>query len=952
MAKPLSYIWIIFFLILSLFQVNLTSAQINKPYSDVRGTVFESNIFKGKKIIPNAILSLEAYGINASTDASGQFVLKNVPLGQVRLSVKLLGKISLDTLINVSEKLNLDLFLDDETFRLNEVSVTAKNGAEGKGTSSKISRSAIDHLQANSLSDVMSLLPGGTTINPDLTGAKQINIRATVLSESKLQNNTYIKSQASNAFGTSIVINGAPVSNNANLQALSPSISGNTSALGGGANPTGGFDVRGISMDNVESVEVIRGVPGVEYGDVTSGVVIVNTKAGEQPLRINAKTNPNVYQLSATRGLELGEKNGALNLGFDYARNVDDPVQSYLTYKRFTGNVLYSNTFFNQLKSTSSLDLIYGSDLRKLNADDQVTKTSSNGKDLGFVFNTRGDLSFDKTWLRNVNYTARIGYTAKNSYLQTQYTAATSPYSMTTTDGAILSNKPNMDIFDTDGRKLTNIGLEDRELYALMLPSTYVGRYDIKGKELNTYLKATATFLNQIGATNHRWLIGADFKSDVNNGSGKSFSNIAPPYRDLSATNSTNRPRVYKDIPALNQLGVFVEENLNAKLGIRSLQIIAGLRYDKFTGNRNTLSPRINASVDILPGLLSINGAYGQLAKAPALIYTNPENAYFEYININETAADYSDPVLMTTTRIFNTQNPDLKIAKNEKAELGFQLNIKQATLRVTAFKERLRNGYDLGMSVNSFKPVVYNEYYRPDEDFPIFELDQSSNVLASFVMPTNTRTMNTSGLEFDLDLGKFEAIRSAFSLNGAWIKTENYSNDYYYYDGQTTTGGAGRTHIGLYEKGMIKRNDQSFVTSLRTTHNIPKIGLVATLTTQVIWNESDWSKYNNQEMPVRYISKNDGLVYDFLPSKIADPEFKSLLISINERAYIKESFSPAVSFNFNLTKEIEDYMRVSFFANNMFRSNPLAASKRSPGTYIPRNGKYFFGLQLSLIIK
>lgn len=943
MPKPLFFIrLIIIFSFSGLLKTNPAVAQTIKSSFEVRGTIYELHPSGKKTTIPNAIINISAYGINSSTSNSGQFILSGVPAGRVTLSVRHLGKITLDTLVNLTANLNLELYLTDETFRLNEVSVTAKSIAD-KGTSSRISRSAIDHLQANSLSDVMSLLPGGTTINPNLTGSKQINIRTTT--------NKGSKDMASNAFGTSIIINGAPVSNNANLQAISPSISGNTSSLGG-ANPGGGFDVRGISMDNIESVEVIRGVPGVEYGDVTSGVVIVNTKAGEQPLRINAKTNPNVYQVSATRGMNLGEKNGDLNLGFDFARNVDDPVQSYLIYKRITGNVLYSNTFFNHLKSTSSLDLIHGNDLQKLNPDDEVTKTKSAGKDLGFIFNTRGELSFDNTWLRNLNYTAKVGYTAKNSYLETQYTAATSPYSTTLTDGAILSGRPNTDVFDIDGHKLTNIGAEDREHYALMLPSTYVGRYDINGKELNTYFKTAATFFNKLGNTNHRWSLGVDFRSDVNNGNGKTFSNTSAPYRDLSATNSTNRPRAYKNIPALTQLGLFAEENLNIRLGEQSIQLIAGLRYDRFTGNKQAFSPRINASIDVVPGLFSINGAYGKLVKAPAIIYTNPENAYFEYININETAADYSDPVLMTTTRVFNTQNPDLRIAKNEKAELGFQLNVKQATLRVTAFKEQLRNGYDIGSSINSFKPVKYLEYFRPDIDVMTFELDQSNNVLASFMMPTNTRTKNTRGLEFDLDLGRFDAIRSAFSLNGAWIRTENYSNDYEYYDGQTTTGGDGRTHIGLYQKGMIKRYDQSLVTSLRGTHNIPKIGLVATLTTQVIWNESNWDIYTNQDMPVKYISKDDGLVYDFDRAKASNPEFKSLIMPINERAYIKESLAPLVSFNFNLTKEIEDYMRVSFFANNMFRSYPLAPSKRSTGTYIQRNEKYFFGLQLSLIIK
>ena len=45
----------------------------------------------------------------------------------------------------------------------------------------------------------------------------------------------------------------------------------------------------------------------------------------------------------------------------------------------------------------------------------------------------------------------------------------------------------------------------------------------------------------------------------------------------------------------------------------------------------------------------------------------------------------------------------------------------------------------------------------------------------------------------------------------------------------------------------------------------------------------------------------------------------------------IKESYSPYFCFNLNVTKEISNMLRVSFFANNMFRSYPRRESKRNP---------------------
>ncbi len=39
-----------------------------------------------------------------------------------------------------------------------------------------------------------------------------------------------------------------------------------------------GVDLRTVSAGNIESMEVIRGIPSVEYGNLTSGVVIVKTR--------------------------------------------------------------------------------------------------------------------------------------------------------------------------------------------------------------------------------------------------------------------------------------------------------------------------------------------------------------------------------------------------------------------------------------------------------------------------------------------------------------------------------------------------------------------------------------------------------------------------------------------------------------------------------------------------
>ena len=66
----------------------------------------------------------------------------------------------------------------------------------------------------------------------------------------------------------------------------------------------------------------------------------------------------------------------------------------------------------------------------------------------------------------------------------------------------------------------------------------------------------------------------------------------------------------------------------------------------------------------------------------------------------------------------------------------------------------------------------------------------------------------------------------------------------------------------------------------------------------------------------------------------------------------IKQGLDPYFQFNLNVTKEISDMLRVSFFANNMFRSYPKTASKRNLGNYLTGyTNRFFFGLEMSLTL-
>ena len=504
---------------LCLLGLAATQARAQSPGNvKVYGTVYDAEL-RGNTPLDFVSVAFPDYAIGTTTDADGHYSLPNIPLGKARMRVTYLGKLPIDTLVDVTRDMRLDFRLHDENFKIKEVVVTATSNDAGQATSSTISRMAMDHLQATSLSDIMSLMPGGLSTNPTLNDAQQINIR---------QVSSATANDDLNGLGTAIIRDGAPISNNANLSSMNPTVAGSASALAGGASPSSGTDVRSISTENIESVEVIRGIPSVEYGDLTSGAVIIRTKAGREPLRIKAKANPNVYQASMGTGFDLGGSKGALNVSADYAYNINNPTASYQHYQRATARVLYSNVFFNnRLRSNTSLDFTYGKDTRDRNPDDERTQTASDGRDAGFTFNTNGTWNINHGWLQNLRYVASATYTDKSSFYEQVYSQANAYYSMTTTDGAILSNLAGQHLYDADGNEITHFGDADAQHYAQYLPASYKGRYDIDSKEINVYAKLTANLFKRSGNIYNRILFGADFKSDGNRGDGKPLPSAA-----------------------------------------------------------------------------------------------------------------------------------------------------------------------------------------------------------------------------------------------------------------------------------------------------------------------------------------------------------------------------------------------------------------------------------------
>lgn len=913
----------------------------------ISGTI---NCTDGDHAIDFASVVLPRSNQYTLTDQEGAFSIQNVPAGEAQISITFFGMEQLDTLVKVQagKNVHLKLRMSPTSFHIDNVTVIATQNKAGSSTASNISRQAMDHMQTSSLKDVMALLPGVSISNPNLSDAQSISIRS---------NNGL----AVNSLGTAVIVDGAPMSNNANLQVLSTAVSGHTNenSITGNASASSGVDIRSLSTDNVESVEVIRGIPSVEYGDMTSGAVIVKSKAGKSPLTVRFKTNPNIYQVSAAKGFSLGKKAGDLNISGDYAYNIRKLTNNLDKYQRANVKGLWSVMFANNSNANTSLALSYGRQRRDYNPDDTYVDESK-AETMNVTFNHNGKSFINRTWLKSINWLISGSYTDKDSYYRSTASNAMNLYSTSMVSG-IYTNFAGQELKDAEGNIVTTLH-GDETIKGDVLPYSYPYKYNIYGKEINAFAKVNFDMGHSWGNVSERLLAGADFKTDGNLGRGSVYDNDAPPFRSIDNTESGYRKRPYYDIPFINQIGLYAENIFNWRFAERELNVTAGVRYDWING-KSVLAPRTNASIDVFPWM-TLRGGWGITSKAPTSVYLYPNKAYHDMLLYNgmDVNLPKEERLLLAQTTVYDVENKDLEIATNRKAEIGADFTIaKRFRLSLTAYDELMENGYNFGRDLCDFHYYTATPYVvaekKPGSVPTLMKGNESYNLFFVTYRPMNNIISHNRGVEYELDLGRFNAINTSFYINGAWMFGE-YTNKGYSY-GTRTQAGTSVKHIGIYEKGVTTSKNESLNTTLRITHNIPKIGFAITLTGQFNWYSKFWDEYGRDDMFVGYISHEDGKTYLFEESEIAsrneamrkDPNFSYMYPTLTDTRFLVEKYIPYAIFNLNVTKEIADVMTASFYVNNFLNSRVLHKNTASSG-YTELGIPIFFGFELKVSIK
>lgn len=918
------------------------------------GTIVDT---KTGETLPNVVVNIKELNLWTAADVNGNFSFKNVVPGIYSIQTSCLGYKDYEMKMELTrDVLNYKLRLEEQSLALKEVVVTATD-ARKMNSSSNISKAALDHLQVTNLADAMQLLPGSLTSNPKLTELAQISVRD-------------IMKDQNSAIGTAIIVDGARMSNDANMQMITTakvSGSGSFGTVSSTSAAGKGLDARQISVDNIESIEVIRGVASAEYGDLTSGAVVVKTKAGKSPFEVRFKTDPNIKQVYASKGIELGGKGGFLNIDADYTNAMSDIRKPSLAFDKGTFVLKYSNTF-NQgnrpFRFNAKVDGRIMINNKEKDPDETVDEIFES-KDNSIGANIYGGWMVNKPWL------TQLTYDVSGSYGQ-QY------------------NREK--VWHSTSKLPSTNSMESGEHVGTLLNYQYFSDLEIEGRPVYASSKLMAKISGKYGSIYNNFTLGAQWSTKGNQGDGKKFDPLNPPTQSI-------RPRSFKDIPFVNEYTGFAEDKITLPIKSSSLDLSAGIRVTNIStpaANYDpAIDPRFNARLKIVDkgfeksGLqyLSIRGGWGIQHKMPLLLHLYPDPSYSDKNNLTYSNDNTGESLVIITTKVSDGTNPNLKLQRSRNMEFGVDFKLFGISANIAYFNEKMKNGYNLEGTGEPFAYRQYNfdqnmgvpEYINGEvyvNGQPIsYQLQEG---FTTYNRPGNGITSEKWGIEYSLDFGKIDAIKTSILVDGAYFNQKRLDEGIQADGFSQTVAGKPYPYLGIYVgngSAEIGRVQERLNTNIRLVTHIPQLRLIFTITGQCVWidsrqrlneykdktlvymKDSDGnivegdpykdSKYMKYVNPIAYMD-TQGEIHPFTAEDAKDPKFKQLLIEEKPLYFNKTKQDPYFMLNFQLTKEIGKIASLSFYANNFTNSKPRRLDSTT-GLYSRMNTDICFGAELSL---
>lgn len=861
--------------------------------------------------LSGATMQLVQSGLWGISGKDGEVEIRNVPRLPVAYKVSMLGYKDVEGEIRLDGKDNVRILMEEESLSMREVVVVAQAGQGGESTTSIIGRQALDHLQATSLKDILQLLPGGVSMkNPSLTSPGQFKVRT-------------LASDDNATFGAAIIINGMPVSTNANMNTglgLSSISSGNS-----------GADLRSIATDDIESVEIIRGVASAEYGDVSSGVMIVNKRIGVSDLNMKARIMPGIMQLHAGKGFDI-KSAGSLNISADYARGTSDPRFLTDKYNRGLLSLAHRKTLLNKTWTlTTNIDLSYTGEWKGADPDEPeaMKKFFSSRDAFSLRLSHNGMLKLDKALARTLKYDVALSLSSDRIFNDRLVSVGS---------GAILD--------------ATKDGMYEGTPY----PSSYETLSGTKSNPVMYWAKFSDLFYLNVGNMSNRFNVGTEWKIEGNRGIGQ--YDKTPKFKAFAQ----DRIRRFCDIPYMNQISAYFEDNVVLTFSERRYPNItgqAGVRWTVVQPWRNermmALSPRLNIAVNPVR-YLSLRLGYGISEKVPSLQDLYPSPDYYDFYNMS--VSDGQKSYYLYSTRVFDNKPVSIKTMRGTKYELGFDVRLDNGmSFSVVGYHEKVSRCF--GPDNSEWKTLVFDVWNAADVTFtgqkPIYDQQNPSRrdtVLYNLIRPGNPKSRRNRGIEFDFNFGKINATNTSFYLSGAWSETRSSSSNLGYKLPVGEARNYGPVYVVYPESSYSFSESRRFSATLRVVQHIPAIRFIVSASAQCILYEYD-HEVSSGTRPLGYIYGSEYI--KFTEDQLDDIEFNFHGYMLKDQIFDTRISNVPVTWpaiwclDMRVTKEIGDKAGFSFYANNVLFNQPWQSNSVSVSKVERNGGLFSYGLEIFL---
>jgi len=812
-------------LIVVFFLLGISITSLSQNYNIAGKIVNKDN----RKSVEFAMVLMKENGLWAISDKDGKFLIKKVPQGVVTLTVQCLGYVPAKMTLNVNkDNRALIVSLSEDNLKLDGVEVVARRKSDVSTTSYSIDRMALDNQQILNLGDVATLLPGGKTVNSSL------------MSDSRMALRSGSQEKGNASFGTAVEVDGVRLANNADMS------------------ETDGVSTRNISTSNIESVEIVTGIPSVEYGDLSNGVVKVNTRKGKSPFIVEGKLNQYTRQIAINKGFDLGGNDGMVNVSAEHARSFADAASPYTAYQRNTLSFNYMNIF---MRNTMPLTLNVGAsgNIGGYNSEsdpDEELDSYSKVRDNAFRANFDLNWLLNKRWITSVEFKGSVSYADKKSenYYNTS-SSSTQPYIHSLTEGYFLSS-------DYDENP-------DAEIILGPTGYWYVRGYN-DSRPLDYALKLKADWNRRIGGILNRLMVGAEYTRSQNNGRGSYYEDVryAPTWREYR----------YDELPAMNNVALYVEDKVSVPVSVLStVELTAGLRNDitfikgSDYGTVSSISPRLNGRYIFWQNRntwvsdLCVHAGWGKSVKLPSFQVLYPSPSYSDKLSFASTStADNKSYYAYYTYPSTSIYNPSLKWQYTLQTDVGVEFNIKGTRITVSGFHNKTLNPY---MATTVYTPVTYNytsttavqncginvanRSFSIDRETGVVTVADVTGAKASVQLPytvrktyvTNTKYVNASpldryGLEWIVDFAPIKPLHTNIRLDG----------NYYYYKAidemlfadvpvsltSTMSDGSPYQYIGYYKGSSATSTSYNANASVGNGAISSEVNLNATVTTHI----------------------------------------------------------------------------------------------------------------------